>query len=207
MSLDLLLAKRLRDPDPEFFFLQVGAYDGKANDPLRESIGRHDLAGMLVEPQPEAFADLDALYGSNPRIALRNVAVADIDGKRAFYSFPPGIPIDRAEQLASLDLNIILKRRKHLKDRLVRTDVSCVTFETLLAKVPRVDLLQIDVEGYDAELIRLFDFERWTPTIVQFESHHLSRANHDSATARLIGHGYRVAVVRGDTLAYREGSL
>lgn len=38
----------------------------------------------------------------------------------------------------------------------------------LLAGVDRVDVLQVDVEGYDAEAIRMFPFGRYLPSIVRF---------------------------------------
>jgi hypothetical protein len=84
------------------------------------------------------------------------------------------------------------------------TTVDCATFEDLLHGVARVDVLQVDVEGFDAEVIRLFDFDRWQPSIVQFEHKHLSRGDIDSSLEQLAGFGYRMH--RGPTvLAYRPG--
>lgn len=35
---------------PDFFFVQIGANDGRLDDPLRDSILRHNWRGVLVEP-------------------------------------------------------------------------------------------------------------------------------------------------------------
>jgi FkbM family methyltransferase len=204
MTLEHLIARHLLDePDPAFFFVQVGAHDG-AHDPLQACILRYDLAGLLVEPQAQAFRTLRSTYSNRPRLVLRNVAVAERDETRLFYRVVDGP--EWTDQLASFDAAIILRHdnpQLRLRDKLVCEDVQCLSFESLLADVNRVDLLLIDVEGYDATLIRLFDFDRWRPSIVQFEHRHLSRRDHDAAVRRLVEHGYRVSCAQFDTLAYR----
>ena len=35
----------------------------------------------------------------------------------------------------------------------------------------RVDLFQIDAEGYDADIIFMFDFEEYRPRLIQYEQH------------------------------------
>ena len=65
-----------------------------------------------------------------------------------------------------------------------------------------MDLLQIDAEGYDSELLRLFDLPRRKPAIVRFEHTHLSRPDYESCLTLLIDLGYRIAIYGGDTLAY-----
>ncbi|MGH3135686.1 MAG: FkbM family methyltransferase [Gaiellaceae bacterium] len=60
-------------------------------------------------------------------------------------------------------------------------EVVCTTFADVLAEASYVDLLQIDVEGYDLELLKLFGFGRITPPIVRFEHKHLSAGDLDDA--------------------------
>jgi len=68
--------------------------------------------------------------------------------------------------------------------------------------IDRVDLLQVDVEGYDAEVVRMFDFDRWRPSIVNFEHTHLSPRDHESAMRHLVSHGYQIATTGVDTMGY-----
>ena len=54
----------------------------------------------------------------------------------------------------------------------------------LLAKhgVSRVDLLQIDTEGYDFEIIRMFDHAGVRPAVVRFEHLYLSGKERSSCS-------------------------
>ena len=82
--------------------------------------------------------------------------------------------------------------------------VRCVTFDTLFKEeaISRVDLLQIDAEGFDAEILRLFDIPFRRPAIVHFEHIHLSVEDHEKAIGLLVDQGYRVTASGTDTLAY-----
>jgi FkbM family methyltransferase len=207
LELDHLIAHRMTQGDGELFVVQVGAFDGRTNDPIHHWITRYGWRGVLVEPQARYFAKLEETYADFPKLSLRNAALAHERGRRPFYTVPadaPGVP-EWVGQLASFDRSTIVAHQ-HLVpniEQLIRADdVDCVTFEDLLDGVERVDLLQVDAEGYDAEIIRMFDFGRWRPSIVHFESVHLSPEDHDSVMRLLVSHGYRVATSGFDTLAY-----
>ena len=67
-------------------------------------------------------------------------------------------------------------------------------------------LLEIGVEGYDLELLKLFDFGRIKPPIVRFEHRHLSPNERDEAVEFLADHGYRMMREEYDTTAYSAPS-
>ena len=47
-------------PHSEFFFVQIGAFDGRVADPLYQLVHRHHWRGVLVEPQqPERTAQAE----------------------------------------------------------------------------------------------------------------------------------------------------
>jgi hypothetical protein len=62
--------------------------------------------------------------------------------------------------------------------------------------------LHIDAEGYDLELLKLFDFPRFAPRLVRFAHAHLSRADWDEGVRLLARHGYRVLREQYDTTGY-----
>ena len=79
---------------------------------------------------------------------------------------------------------------------------ACTTFDDVLSGVSYLDLLQIDVEGYDVELLMLFDFARIKPSIVRFEHRNVPATEVDAATLLLAGHGYLMVREEYDVTAY-----
>jgi FkbM family methyltransferase len=193
----------------ELFFLQIGAFDGRSGDQLHEWITRYRWPGILVEPHPTYFRALQETYRDRPDLTLRNVAISEAPGTNTLYCVRDGVAEAPhwAPQAASFDREHTLAsiRRWHSGpgDELIEEiPVHCVPLPEVLTGVAHLDLLQVDVEGYDAEIIRMFDFDAHTPSIVRFESIHLSQHDHDAAVRRLLEHGYRVAAGHRDTIAW-----
>lgn len=197
--LKLAVAYHLR-ARPDFAFLQVGAFDGMANDPVHPLVQEFGLRGIIVEPQTKAFEALKRLYADHPQVILVNAAVADANGSRDFYTADSG-PI----QQASFDRVHLLKHRIPA-DRIVCQKVRCVTITSLLEEhgLNRLDLVQVDAEGYDAEIVRTIDFGRVTPLIIRFEHAHLTNADCDACVEMLASHGYRFMTERRDIIAFLE---
>ena len=208
----------LRCPDP--FVVQVGAYDGVANDPLNPYIRRFRLSGLLIEPQPVAFAELTANYADQPQLILCRAAVADRDGSRDMYRLAgDGARLPEwAAQMATFRKDFLLAQRRMIPDveRYITADpVPCRTFDSLFRQygVGRVDVLHVDAEGYDYEVLKLFPFDRFAPALVRYEHHHLPAADQDACLRMLAGLGYSLFVPDQDqgeymdTVAYRPGPL
>jgi len=185
----------------ELRFLQIGSFDGQADDDLREVIDHYACRGVLVEPQPKAFARLSARYGADARMTLLNAAIDRVSGEREFF-----MPSDRMSVVASFDRDHLITHGVLARD-IVATPVVCLSVDDALAaaNLARVDLIQIDAEGYDAEILKSIDLERWQPTILRFEFAHLRRRELDESLARLGSCGYRFVVEEKDLLAIRRG--
>lgn len=192
--------------------VQVGAFDGQANDPVIDALQRFGWQGALVEPQPAPFADLQALHHANESVATFNVAISDQDGERDLFTVAPNPDLpDFAQQIASFNRSHLERQQRYVPDgvdllsKIQATPVTTWTFDTLLrhAGFEEVDVLQIDAEGYDYELLRLFNVPERRPAIVGYEHEHLSRADRAAASELLVGEGYRLAMAGGDTIAYR----
>jgi len=195
-----------------FFFVQIGAFDGTTNDPIRPLVERHRWNGVLVEPQQEAFSALVSTYSDQPQVRLENVAVGPEPGTMTLYRVDPtapGLP-PWAPQLATFRRETLLSHRREIpgiEELIQEVRVECVTFDALLERAgsARVDLLQIDAEGFDGEILSSVDLARHRPAIVRYEHKHLDRRTQDTCVERLLDHGYRVAIEPEDTLAYRVG--
>jgi len=212
IDLEYVIAHYLwRHPRDDFFFIQVGAFDGVTNDPLRDLVRAHRWQGILVEPQREAFRELEKNYGGQPGIVLRNVAVADTSGPRTLYKLragEAGLPY-WAHQLASFRREVILSHGDVIPDiarKIEEETVDGLTFEDLLAPAPsrRIDLLQIDAEGFDFEILKLFHGAGLRAHVIGFEHKHLSRPERDASVEHLIALGYRVALDGPNAVAYRH---
>lgn len=217
LSFEFLLQQRLLRRSGDFFFVQVGAFDGASDDPLHRYVTQLKLRGALVEPQPQPFAALRANYAQHPQVQLFNVAIAESDGVRDFYRVRSGVPSLPAwsQQLASFDRANIVKH-KHgipahgipaipdIEQHIAVEPVTCLTFASLLqqAGAREIDLLQIDAEGYDVTLVRAFPFHLTRPALIRYEHLHSDRAAQADCVRFLKQLGYRLVFEPSDTLAY-----
>jgi len=210
VTLDLIIAQHLPQTS-DFFFVQVGAFDGVECDPIRKYIIKHGWHGVLLEPQKKAFARLKANYLNQPQLVFKNVAIANQRTTRKLYTVGAGDVPEWARGLASFDRNVIVKHESlipGLHDLIETEEVECITFDDVIAEcgLRKIDLLQVDVEGYDAEIIKMFPFERIRPSIVHFERKHLSCDELESALQVLVRNKYKFANAGAeDMVAYYAG--
>jgi FkbM family methyltransferase len=188
--------------NPQLTFLQIGAFDGILDDDLHDLIQTHRLRGVLVEPQPEAFVQLQQTYRDQPQVTLLQSAIAEREGVRPLYCLR-----GEASMAASLDRGH-LKRHGISDDDIVSTPVTCHTVESALraADLESVDLIQIDAEGYDWPIIRSIDFSRLQPTILRFEYRNMPARDADSCIEFLSSHGYRFVIEARDIIAHRPSA-
>ncbi len=184
--------------NPRLTFLQIGAFDGVGEDDLRSLIVTHKLRGILVEPQPSAFARLQQTYRNQPNVTLLQAAIAEQEGSRDLFC-----KLGEASMAASFDREH-LRRHGIADSEIVAEPVACHTIESALriAGLANVDLIQIDAEGYDWQIIRSIDFNRIRPRIIRFEYRNLSPRDGDACLAHLAAQGYRFILESRDIIAH-----
>lgn len=198
---------------PSVTFVQIGAYDGVAGDPLRGLIVGHETwRGILVEPQPEAFARLCANYAAEgERVELVNAAISDVSGELDFFVIPSrereqsGLP-DWSEEIASFDADHL--RRCMPGVELQKVTVTTRTFDEVAGMLPdsRVDLVVMDVEGHEARLLHAIDFDRHGVRFLIFEHKHMSPYDTRAVLERLQSFGFSLKAFGRDTIAWRVGA-
>ena len=187
-----------------FFFVQIGACDGVMADPLHRWIREHKWHGILIEPLKHEFDRLVANYADCSDLIFENVAVSDKHEERELYSIPPDkIQAEWERGLASFyaDKNMLgqLKNERGLQADKVR----CLPLNALLDRhgVTEIDLLQIDAEGYDYEIIKSLDFERFRPRLINYENVNLTETEKFAVSELLKARGYEVTPYGDDALA------
>lgn len=196
---------------PEFFFIQIGAADGRIGDPIHHLVERHRWRGILVEPLPHMFAALRLTYRHRPDLVLENAAIAAEAGTRTLHylrdadreNLPPWY-----RHLGSFHREVVLKHTlqvPRIGELLATAEVRCITFAQLLDRhdVTRIDLLHLDVEGAEAEVLSGVDLDRLPPAMILYEHCHLEPDDAEACAARLRSHGYRLVRGERDTLAVR----
>lgn len=212
-NIDFVIAHYLimKDKRSDFFFIQIGAFDGRSGDPIFNFVRQFEWEGILVEPQKKYFEKLKSNYVGCDRLKFLKVAISDKRKTDILYTIDESESSDLPEwapQIASFSLDNVLKHRDAIPDieeRIREEQVECITFDDLLKEVGEksVDLLQIDAEGYDYEIIKMIDFNKMRPSIIRFEHDHLSREDQDSVVSLLGKAGYRMFREARDTIAYR----
>ncbi|MCB0650926.1 MAG: FkbM family methyltransferase [Saprospiraceae bacterium] len=204
------------------FFIQVGSNDGIQHDPLYKFIKRDRWKGIMMEPQKTAFSKLSYAYPKG-NVHLVNKAISDNNEPKKLYK------IAFTDQRWASGISSFL--RQHVEDRIADghvdrqckkygiippenkedyityDEVECINFPTLLKEfaVKKVDLLHIDTEGFDYEVIKLFDFNLFKPRVVAFEHTHLSDADYRSCKQYLTELGYDLTFFDADTVAVQGG--
>lgn len=164
--------------------VQVGAYDGQANDPLGDWLktGRFQAA-YLIEPQPAPAAILRSKYAGDSRVHVVEAAITDRDGPVPMYS------PSASDQRASLSPE---HGQRFAVKHLHAITVEGLTPATFLQryKIESIDLLQIDCEGYDLRVLKLF-LEQHRPRIINYEHFHLTRSEREEGRRLLTDLDYQ----------------
>lgn len=193
-SLSDLLDRFSRSIGNGFTVIQVGANDGITHDPIHKFIKRDRWTGVLLEPQKDVFEQkLSKLYRKHPEINAINCALGDEDGSTNIYKigfstarWATGLAsFNRAHLLEAFESGHVIKQAakegitipEDTAKYIVAEKVKVLCPETILSKynLSKIDMLQIDAEGFDFEVVKLFKIDKTNPKLVCFESSHLSK--------------------------------
>lgn len=175
--------------------LQVGACDGVTSDPVRHHVKRGCARAVLIEPNPLAFARLQENYAGIPNVTLIPAAIGELDGEAHLYRVKK---TDETDSEVDLTLELASFYREHLErhgkkaHEIERITVPSRTLSSLVNELglTKIDLLQIDVEGFDAAVVRMALKMQVRPDCINFEHVHLSRTDRKPLFDLLEAHSY-----------------
>lgn len=186
-----------------FTIVQVGANDGKYNDPIydfvRDNQERTQIA--LIEPQEELIPYLEENYSYHSYADIYSGAIGLENGSFELYRIkkehwgavdagygddwsdyrvPTGVTTSDQQQLAKW-VSENIQSNRHPNEIIEQYSVEMVRPSSILKKseMDSVCLLQVDTEGMDDEVVYSFFKEDIYPNIINIEIKHLSGPDQD----------------------------
>ena len=172
----------------QIFFVQIGANDGVSQDPIFRYSEK--WSGILIEPLKEPFEKLKHNYANKTDGKyFVKLAIGPIDGTVEMYV--PKINENNksfATKIASLKQNSLLKAHE-----VEKVMIKQVTLSKLIEdyKVKSIDLLVMDVEGYELDILSSYSFDL-KPKIIFLETRFYNYDELVSFYSRMIKLGYSI---------------
>jgi FkbM family methyltransferase len=143
--MDRLNARLIR---PGGLAFDIGAHVGDRT----ASFLRLGAAVVAIEPQPRIFRALRLIHGRHPRAMLLNTAAGAAPGEVELHvnSANPTVSTASPDLIAAAHKAELW--RNETWDRRIRVPVT--TLDALIATHGRPDFVKIDVEGYEADVLR-----------------------------------------------------
>lgn len=201
-------------------FIQIGGNDGFSNDPVHKFIKRDGWEGVILEPLTDIFeSKLQRLYAKDAKVHTVNAALGAQQGTANIYRI--GFSDKRwATGLTSFNRGVLEKAfatglvAKNLKkegitevpdpkDGIVTQKIQVTTATQLMQtyQIRSLDLLQIDTEGYDFEVIKMFLQAGVKASVVVYEHIHLEEHIQKECTLLLTQNGYQLRSYGANTVA------
>jgi FkbM family methyltransferase len=126
--------------------VDVGANTGQWSGMVLNLVAPEKL--VIIEPLPDAFAALQKKFGNNPRVELHNLAIGERESvetlKITHDTTGASLLRPREEMRAVIGSNWTITSE---------AQVQMTMLDRLLADVPEVSLLKIDVQGYEKPVL------------------------------------------------------
>ncbi len=219
-SLAAFLSEYSLSKKGDFIVIQIGANDGITNDPIHKFIKRDRWKGVLLEPQPDVYNQyLKKIYQKNEGLHTLCAGIGNEDGSQTLYKiafstmrWATGLASFSKEKVMELFENGVVEKNcrrfgieipSEPEDRITGEEVKIISPATLLSKfgISRIDLLQIDAEGFDLEVIRIFDIPTSKPGAIIFENINHTAGELEACYQLLRENDYCLREFGRDTLA------
>jgi FkbM family methyltransferase len=196
---DRVLARAF-DGQSAGFYVEVGAHD-----PRRFSntyaFYRRGWRGITIEPDPAAAAAFARL---RPRDIHLQIGIAEAPGSLVYHRFDE-------PALNTFDAGVAARRGaagrfRALEPATIAVDTLAAVLDRHLPRGQAIDFLSVDAEGYDLQVLRSGDWERFRPRYLLAESVGATLAGLDADPQRrfLDTVGYAPFAKTVHTVIYRD---
>jgi FkbM family methyltransferase len=152
------------------FVLQVGAGNGEGTLPLLPRFLDDGWSGLLIEPLPQNFAQLETLHKDSDRVAILNLGISDVAASLPLHSLTP--------EAEARQRRAPRGRASLIRDRIARpgiaeedvqaTEVPVLRMDTVLEElgIDSAQLIAINAGGHEAQALRGIDLATIDPSLV-----------------------------------------
>jgi FkbM family methyltransferase len=179
----------------DFKFIQVGANDGVSFDILYNVVTERKSRGIVIEPLKDFYERLCDNYKDFPEIKKVNKAVHHTDRIVTMYRVDPARQHELevwTSGIASFDPNHH-KKSNTPNSYIVEERVDAAPLMELVEEfyqIKECDLLQIDVEGFDYQVLKTIDFKKLNPVVIKYEYANLPEDEKKKSKQLLKKYGY-----------------
>jgi FkbM family methyltransferase len=195
----------------DFFFVQIGANDGVSYDPIYNLVTSEKVSGIVIEPIHDIFKKLKDNYNNHPQIKPLNLAIhRDKKEMKLYRVNPTNKEYPEWTKGTPSFFKSHHKLSNILEEDIIEESVKCISFNELIEQfnIKKIDLLQIDTEGYDSEIIKMIDFEILNPSIISFEHGMkqgiMSLQQFEECQKILLNNNYEMVILENDAIAYKS---
>jgi hypothetical protein len=144
------------------FYIEAGAYDGILQSNTKFIEEELNWTGILIEPSPKVFLELEKNRPNNININKCLVA-SDYQYQTISGSFDNG-PMSSVGNIRNIENAELI-------------DVSCEPLHKILGylEIPKIDFMTIDTEGYELKVLNGLNLEKYRPTYLLIEIYELDK--------------------------------
>jgi FkbM family methyltransferase len=152
------------------FALQVGAGNGETGHSLLSRFQEAGWSGLLIEPHPGNFAQLDALHAHSDRVAVLNLGISDVSANLPLHSLTA--EAEARQRRGPRGRASLLRDRIALADTppedVAAAEVPFLRLDTVLQElgIDSAQFISINAGGHEAQVLQGFDLAALDPSLV-----------------------------------------
>lgn len=184
----------------DVFVLNIGSMDGVLFDEMYAYTLMYNFRGLYVEPIPYLFEKLKKNMLSSGNL-FENSAIMDYDGETEMLMINSDAIDDGTVNSCFYGMSAVYPPRNGLAsegDKATvekfgsKIKVPCITFDTLLHRhnILSFDVVKMDAEGYDYQIFKQIDINKYKPKIIRLEWINLSKDEYDCMIETLDKNNY-----------------
>lgn len=148
-------------------FCSLGENDGITFSNVR-ALAERGWAGIMIEPDPDAFKRLEGLYLEYRGLYTYNYAISDYNGKKILQKSDSLLKTGDTGLVSTFNASEMERFKNVVK--YTPTEVQCYTWRTALNRwsIREFDFISMDIEGSEMEVLPDIDLSKTKLLCIEF---------------------------------------